>query len=91
MEKDVIISLIDGVVTTQGIAIATRDILRELVFRWALSQPDPAATLRDMFSSITARMDAGSSDGEKRSYGEAREYIDLIFTGLDRRLQQVSK
>lgn len=89
-DHDNIMALIAGTITSQGMAIAAQEIARELLYAWVSSRPDPQRELREIFSNVTARMDAQTDRGEKNAQVEAREYINLIFLSLDRRLQRKS-
>ena len=76
--------IVGAIVQTQGSHAAVYHILFELTLRLALAQDDPTAFVRNMFESISSKLDQTSDEmAGKRASGEQQTTLSTFFSALE--------
>lgn len=77
---DLLATLRDGIIVAQAVAQSAQYVIRELMVDVARREPDPAAYLKDLFDRAATRLDPpAGQQSQKRSAGEARDYLGAMF------------
>lgn len=69
----------DGINAAAGIALAAREVARELMIDLARSQPDPTAYLAGLYDRVIRHLDPRPNLPEKDSVALARDLVGALF------------